>query len=333
MGFLFASVSATLPPMKPLPFFLAALSLAGPWLAMPPGHAAEAAKPATQASPAPDAAKKQASEPAVAPAEEDTDFLRYLEDEEAETDALQTAVVRYENALGVQVDLVGAVHIADKAYFEELNRRFKNYDAVLYELVGRPMDLRDPDNLKPGDGDENLQWLGHMQELMRKHLKLESQLKLIDYTPANFVHADMSVETFFKTQEDKKESFLTLWVRAMQAQAGMKRDRPEPGMIELMMIMRQEDPSMDLKRLVGQEFDSMEKLMTGMESGEGTSIISERNRHALEVMDRVIAAGKKKLAIFYGAGHLPNMEERLLARGFKKLSAEWVTAWDLPWGE
>lgn len=305
----------------------------------PPAQAADATKPAAeaaqkaQAKTTTHADTKDSRESAETDAEEDTDFLRYLEDEEAETDALQTAVVRYENTQGVQVDLVGAVHIADKAYFEELNRRFKTYEAVLYELVGRPMDMRDPDNLKPGDGDEKLQWLGHVQEMMRKHLKLESQLKLIDYTPANFVHADMSLETFFKTQEDKKETFLTLWVRAMAAQAGMKRDRPEPGMLELMIILRQEDPSMALKRLVGQEFDSMEKLITGIESGDGTSIVSERNRHALEVMDQEIAAGKKKLAIFYGAAHLPDMEQRLMKRGFKKVGSEWVTAWDLPWDD
>ncbi len=39
---------------------------------------------------------------------------------------------------GTQVDLIGAVHIAHSAYFQDLNRRFRKYDALLYELVADP---------------------------------------------------------------------------------------------------------------------------------------------------------------------------------------------------
>ncbi len=261
------------------------------------------------------------------PAEtEATDFLRFQEEEEG--DSLQTAIVSYVSAGGVTVDLVGAVHIADRAYFEALNARFKTYDAVLYELVGRPVDLRQ--DLKTGDGSEKLQWLGQAQEMMRNTLKLESQLKGIDYQAKNFVHADMSVEGFFESQEEKKETFLTLWMKAIQAQSATSRDRPQPGLADLLMILRQKDSSPDLKRLVGREFDSMEQLINGIESNGGTSIIGERNRHALEVLEKQIQAGKKRLAIFYGAAHLPDMEKRLLKIGYKKEKTDWLKAWDIP---
>lgn len=287
------------------------------------------AEPAQQA-PAP--ASNTKSIPAKADkAAQATDFLRFIEDDEAESDFLQTAIVTYTSPAGITVDLVGAVHIADAAYFEELNTRFKAYEAVLYELVGRPMAERE--ELKPGDGHGKLQWLGQVQETLRKTLKLESQLRGIDYSAPNFVHADMSVEGFFEAQETKQENFLTLWMRAIQAQNAMPRDRPQPNMLELIMILRQEDPSMDLKRMMGEEFDSMEQLITGMEANGGTTIIGERNRHALEVMDREIQAGKKHLAIFYGAAHLPDMEERLLKRGFTQKKVQWINAWNLPWDE
>lgn len=266
----------------------------------------------------------------VAPEKEATDFLRFEELDEG--DSLETAIVSYISPTGVTVDLVGAVHIADKAYFDNLNERFKKYDAVLYELVGRPMAERE--ELKTGDGAPKLQWLGQMQEGMRKALKLESQLKLIDYSAPNFVHADMSVDRFFESQEEKKETFLTLWLRAIQAQNAVARDEPPPSMLQLLMIMRQKDGgAMELKRLIGREFDAMEKLMAGIETQGGTTIIGERNRHALEVMDQEIKAGKKKLAIFYGAAHLPDMEARLFERGFKVKKSEWIKAWDLPWEE
>ncbi len=38
----------------------------------------------------------------------------------------------------MQVDLIGAVHIAHREYFQLLNKKFRNYDAVLYELVADP---------------------------------------------------------------------------------------------------------------------------------------------------------------------------------------------------
>ncbi len=68
---------------------------------------------------------------------EGTDFIRYVSEDAG--DSLQTAIASYVGPTGAVVDLVGAVHIADKKYFESLNTRFKTYDAVLYELVGRPM--------------------------------------------------------------------------------------------------------------------------------------------------------------------------------------------------
>ena len=56
-------------------------------------------------------------------------------------------------------------------------------------------------------------------------------------------------------------------------------------------------------------------------------IIGDRNARCIEVLDREIAAGKKKLGIFYGAGHFPDIERRLLEKGFTRVSQKWATAW------
>lgn len=261
------------------------------------------------------------------PAEKGTDFIRFVEEETA--DSLQTGLASYISPDGVVVDLVGAVHIADKAYFNELNARFRTYDAVLYELVGRPVEQRE--ELKVADGEKKLQWLGQMQETMRKTLELESQLQCIDYKASNFVHADMSTEGFLDTQKEKKENFLMLWMKAAVAQAATADSRKsEPGLVELLAILSHDDSAVELKRMVGQQFDSVEQLMAGIESGNGTVIIGERNRHALEILEKQISAGKKHLAIFYGAAHLPDMEQQLLKKGYKLQKLDWLKAWDLP---
>jgi hypothetical protein len=232
----------------------------------------------------------------------------------------------------VQVDLVGAVHIADKAYFDGLNTRFKTYDAVLYELVGPPMEERG--KVPPSKDGQNLAWVGQMQAMMKDVLKLHGQLEGIDYQAKNFVHADMNMKQFTKTQETKKESFLTLYLKAVQAQksANAKKglDSDTAGLVMLLKVFTAKDSSSGLKRMIAQEFDSVEDIMAGVESGDGTVLVGERNRVALEVMDKQIAAGKRRLAIFYGAAHLADMEERLLKKGFKRTQTEWLKAWNLP---
>src|SRR4051812_28438015 len=48
---------------------------------------------------------------------------------------LEASIVRYENADGVSVDLVAAVHIADVNFYRQLDASFDDYDAVLFERV------------------------------------------------------------------------------------------------------------------------------------------------------------------------------------------------------
>jgi hypothetical protein len=48
------------------------------------------------------------------------------------------------------------------------------------------------------------------------------------------------------------------------------------------------------------------------------------------VLDETIKAGKKKIAIFYGAAHMSDLSKRVREMGFKPAGAvEWKAAWDL----
>jgi hypothetical protein len=263
---------------------------------------------------------------------EAAEHMRFVEDDDGAA-RLETVVVKMTGPSGVQVDLVGAVHVADAAYFEGLNERFKGYDAVLYELVGSP-EKGKPLGNRAVANDARLGWIGTLQQKMKEALKLEGQLEKIDYTAANFVHADMGMEEFQKTQETKQETFLGLWLKAMAAQQSVGSSEAAgndlASVMVLMQILMKKDGADDLKRLIGREFDQVESIMSGLEAGGGTVIIGERNRVALEVMAAQIAVGKKRLAIFYGAGHFPDMQKRLEAMGFKKSGEEWLAAWSVP---
>ena len=137
--------------------------------------------------------------------------------------ALQTAIVSFAAAgdrhRGVQVDLVGAIHIADKAYYDELNRRFRGYDAVLYELVAR----EEANVPQPGQSPGTV--VGGMQVGMKSLLGLEYQLDGIDYARKNLVHADMSPEEFAATMKSRKESFAGMFFRMLgRAMAEQAKD-------------------------------------------------------------------------------------------------------------
>jgi hypothetical protein len=63
---------------------------------------------------------------------------------------------------------------------------------------------------------------------------------------------------------------------------------------------------------------------------QGSVIITERNKKALGVLKKQLADGKKRIGIFYGAGHLNDMDERLRKDfGLEPASITWVTAWNL----
>lgn len=301
--------------------------------------ASQTKAPATAAKAPGSAATKPAPAPppaaAAKPKAESADFIRYLRGEANE--ALQTAIVTYESPQKVRVDLVGAVHVADKVYFDSLNQRFKAYDAVLYELVGPPIHEMDKDpalKAKHGKDRERLAWVGLLQAKMREMLALQGQLESIDYRAKNFVHADMDTAQFTETQEEKEESFLSLYFKSAMAQKEVQAekgvDSDIAGMVMMLKLLTAKDSSTGLKRMLAEQFEVVGDIMAGVEEGNGTVIVGERNRVALEVMDKEIAAGKKTLAIFYGAAHLGDMEKRLQARGFKRVKTEWVTAWDLP---
>lgn len=274
-----------------------------------------------------------ASEEAAAPDEagEEPEHIRFVEEEDGRA-RLETVVVRLRGPDGAAVDLVGAVHVADAAYYEALNARFQSYDAVLYEMVGKPAPGR-PLAGRAAETGGSLGWIGALQEKMREVLKLEGQLQGIDYDAPNFIHADMDLESFQKARAENKETFLGLWLKAMAAQQAVAADSQGgdlAGVIVLMQILMKKDSADDLKRLIGREFDQVEQLMTGIEASGGTVIIGERNRVALEVLERELAAGKKRLAVFYGAAHFPDMERRLTDQGFQRTGEEWLAAWSIP---
>jgi len=258
-------------------------------------------------------------------------WLRIERDDDGEPTALQTAIVRYQpkdGEAGPVVDLVGAIHVADRQYYENLNKEFKNYDVLLYELVA-------PEKAVPkrGQGGRSTHAVGAMQNGMKDMLELEHQLGWIDYQQKNFVHADMTPEQFSKSMSDRGESFLQMFFRMMGHSIAMQSKQQAQGKntdIQLLAALFAKDRALRLKRVMADQFQDMEMMMVGFSGPDGSTLITERNKVALEVLQAQLDGGKKKLAIFYGAGHMKDMDERLQKDfGLEPVETRWITAWDL----
>lgn len=260
-------------------------------------------------------------------------FLRILNNEVGTPLSMDTAVVRYtgKDARGkpVTVDLVGAVHIGEPSYYEELNRRFQGYDAVLYELI-IPEGQTIPKNYKKR-GDNVV---SSLQQGMKQLLGLEFQLEAVDYHVPNMVHADLTVEAFDRSMKARGESIWTLFLRLILQSMSEQQRKANAGNELLLLLSLLQDTSAEraftLRRYLAENFSQIEEISEKIEGPKGSAIIADRNKRALEVLKEQIAKGKKHLAIFYGAAHLPDFDKQLRSSfKFTRTTTEWIPAWTL----
>jgi len=275
-----------------------------------------------------------------------TKFLRLKRNGEGDAIALQTSIVRYRPASGegdLVVDLIGAVHVADRSYYKTLNKQFDEYDVVLYELVA-PEGMERPDG--PRDPSDNP--LAMIQKLARTVLRLESQLDLIDYKKKNLVHADLSPEKMMEEMKRRGEDGVTLFLgvasdllreynrQQLKLQEQIERgQKPELSLdiegVDPLSLLVDPNAPIKLKRVMAEQFEQMD-----LESGAGLGqtinniLIQDRNKAAMRVFQKELAKGKRRIGIFYGAAHMPDFERRLVTEfGLKKSGEHWLTAWDM----
>jgi hypothetical protein len=253
--------------------------------------------------------------------------------------AMETAVVRYVPASGegeVTVDLIGAVHVGDKAYYEKLNKLMEQYDVLLYELVA-------PQGTVPKAGaKKNDNPLAMLQQGIKVLLGLEFQLEQIDYTKKNFVHADLSPEEMAEAIRKRGDDGLTLSLSViadMLRQQNLQKmkpdkDKPKQPDLDLGELLLDPQRAVKLKRLMAEQFEALENPEGGFGKTIATILIEDRNKAALKVLTQQLAKGKKKIGIFYGAAHLPDFEKRLRDDfDLKKSKEEWIQAWDMKPGK
>jgi len=265
---------------------------------------------------------------AAGPATQPSKFIRFVQ--AAGGGELDTADVAFSNGHGVTVHLVAAVHIAESSYYAKLSRSFEDDDAVLYEMI-KDRDAAPPAGAGAGEQSDNI--ISRIQVLLKNSLDLDFQLDDIDYTKSNFVHADLDKETFEKMESDRGESLWTLMIQqAVKQWADAPKDQTpdmDQEMSQLVTLLCRPDGTRQFKLLIARDMDQLDMDAAGLGGPDGSVILTERNKAAMRALDASLAAGKKNIAIFFGAAHMPDMAERLAARGFLPVHTDWRMAWDL----
>ena len=277
---------------------------------------------------------------ATASAESDDDspqFLRLSRDDGGRPQSLDTSIVQYHGHSGrgirrgreaLQVDLVAAVHLGTADYYETLNRLFTEYDAVLYELVAPP-NARVP---KPGRKPSGA--IGAAQQGLTRMLGLEFQLDRVDYAAENFIHADLSPQQFDAAMAKRGETWWSMFTRLMRE--SMARAEPgrgdDVGVGDLFGLLfgSEAGRQVRLRRLMAEQFTDMDVLTAAFGGEEGSTLITDRNAAALAVLRDEVDKGGRRIAIFYGAAHMDDFDQRLQADfGLQPGETLWLEAWDL----
>ena len=140
-------------------------------------------------------------------------LIRVVRDAHDRPLALETGIGHYVSPSAANpftVDLIGCIHVADKKYYETLNERFKHYDAVLFELV-----MPEGGSLENLGKRESNHPISRVQQSLPKILDLNYQLKDIDYTAKNFVHADLSPDEMAKAIKARGDSGGSVFIKVL----------------------------------------------------------------------------------------------------------------------
>ncbi|MBQ3389256.1 MAG: hypothetical protein IJG60_08595 [Thermoguttaceae bacterium] len=270
------------------------------------------------------------------------EFLKV--DEAGNPDALTTPIItmKRDDDTALAVDLVAAVHFADAGYYQELNRRFARYDAVLVEMLAPKgttlAQIAASAKQKPAKFSR-IGFLETLQRSMGRALGLVNQLDAIDYSAPNMVLADIDAETLFARISENGEAgkFVreTFFGLKDSEKSGAEPDEtdssegkgdpaaPEPGLLDFLLAR-------DKQRLARRVFavELARSLREGNTPFE-QSLIRERNTVLLDELKRQIEKGKKTIAVFYGSAHIPDIREHLEEAGFRAVNVECLTAWKL----
>lgn len=214
--------------------------------------------------------------------------------------------------------LVGVVHIGEPAYYEKLQSILDSMDLVLYEGVGEGM---------TGDEDKmaTLNAILKLQLWMKGALALTYQRDAMNYERNFWVNSDLSWTEIQQILEERDlelipgEKIVTFLSKNLLRGMDPKKTN----------VSREK--SMAFRRIAAPMIANSDSLFSGMKAkGFMEVTIGARNDRVVEDVGRELENSKDRwIAVFYGAGHMRDLEAKLLERydlvfmGIERLKA-WI---------
>ena len=258
--------------------------------------------------------------------------LRYVAPKDGAEGGLDVAVTYYAHPDGgPRVELVGAVHIGEAAYYKAAQAILDRASIVLYEGV-KPKDATAEDFEKAKDADNPVRAL---QTNIAKWFGLTFQLDGIDYTRPNFVHADMTVEEFSgpqgRAQGKTSNGANDILARTKRLTLLMKLIAPI-----LDNLIGDAESAGPLRNRFKNTFARMlgtvdVNAVLGSAAPELTELLlDKRNKVVIErLLEQRQKPDVRTIAVFYGAAHMEGLEVSLRELGYKRTGARWLRSWVL----
>ena len=284
---------------------------------------------------------------------------------------LDTSIVRYTGdyvgrdgqTRAVSVSLVGAIHMAEKEYYETLNEKFTQFDTVVFELVTEgDANLKeqlkyDPDAEVKAPSPINI--VGFMQFYMGRALGFSYQINGINYSAPNLRRGDCDASEFLIElilNGDVVRFFYDAFLDNFLTES-MEDDVSLTAPIAILMAKNRRlvarrffalelaSDSLDQANEESREFDELQRAQEEGDAGRYNALNSKlrekerenviihfRNKKALEVARDELERGHDNIAIFYGAAHLADLGRRLETefRLKRDEQVEWLRAWNMP---
>ncbi|MBR4976484.1 MAG: hypothetical protein IKY61_05465 [Thermoguttaceae bacterium] len=265
-------------------------------------------------------------------------WLKLERNERGVPQRLATSIVRFQGKFraddgetrDVSVDLIGAIHLGEAAYYERLNAEFKEYETVVFELVADegfdPRDLAAAKEAKSRTPSSPLDAIPFLQESLADALGFVNQTDGIDYLAPNLKRGDANVDDFLvrlTTGDDIPNFFAGSAFDSLFAS--------DSGRVEgwALACLLAKDKRLALRRCVA---DELARTKLAAEPGEQeTALIHYRNQIAIEVARQELQTGKTKIAVFYGAAHLDDLARRVekTLESPNRSEPRWITAWPM----
>lgn len=265
-------------------------------------------------------------------------WLKLERDERGAPLRLATSIVRFEGEFRaddgktrpVSVDLIGAIHLGEKAYYDRLNAEFKEYETVVFELVAdEGFDAKTIAAAKE-ETDEGpaspLDAIPLLQQSFADALGFVNQVDGIDYAAPNLKRGDANADDFLvqlTTGGDVPHFFLN---SAFDSLFSSNSGRAEGWALACLLA---KDKRLALRRFFADELTRTE--LASEPNERETALIHYRNKIAIDVAKKELEAGKTKIAVFYGAAHLDDFARRVeqTLENPRRLEPRWLVAWSI----